>query len=76
MFYQGTLLDMQKVSPGWPFLLSPDAKYIVSGPEGKTLFLWSTDTGNDIAGSIDGHAGGVNCVTFSPDGTQCCILLG
>ncbi|KAG6333029.1 hypothetical protein ID866_6064 [Astraeus odoratus] len=42
---------------------------IVSGSEDKSLCLWDAQTGVQLSGSpLRGHTGGVNVVTFSPDG--------
>ena len=47
---------------------SPDGKRIVSGGYfDKTVRVWDIETGKTLH-SYKGHAGGVTCVTFFPDG--------
>jgi Ig-like domain from next to BRCA1 gene/WD domain, G-beta repeat len=44
-----------------------DERIVASGSRDKTIRLWDLE-GNQVSRSLVGHKGGVNCVTFNPDG--------
>jgi WD40 repeat protein len=54
---------------GHPLAFSPDGKLLAASPESDKLWLFSTVTGR-LCGELPGHAGGVECCAFSPDGSR------
>jgi len=50
--------------------LSPDGTLIASSAGDASIVLWDAATGEQIGESLLGHRGGIQAVTFSPDGKQ------
>jgi WD40 repeat protein len=48
---------------------SHDGLYIVSGSDDKTVRVWDTQTGKELA-VLEGYSGDVNSMAFSPDGAH------
>lgn len=50
--------------------ISPDARYVLSGGDSRTLQLWDVESGK-LVHSLEGPWGYIRFVQFSPDGTRC-----
>lgn len=49
------------------FVFSPDGRIVAGDLFGEKLHLWDALTGKEV-GVLDGHRGGVNSLSFTPDG--------
>jgi WD40 repeat protein len=47
---------------------SSDGKYVVSGSQDNTIYIWDAETGEVVTGPFEGHKDEVTSVAFSPDG--------
>jgi WD40 repeat protein len=52
----------------------PDGKYIISGLQDTTIWIWDLETGEVVSWLFEGHTSLVNLVSFSPDSK--CIVSG
>jgi WD40 repeat protein len=59
-------------SPVSSLIFSPNAQYIASGSEDKTVRVWDAQTGSAIHEPLQGHQHPVTSMAYSPDG--CCIV--
>jgi WD40 repeat protein len=50
--------------------LSPDGRIAASGGLDEAIILWDVETGQPIGQPLTDHAGRVNTLIFSPDGTM------
>jgi WD40 repeat protein len=51
----------------WSVAFAPDCRTLASGSEDRTVKLWDSDTGRELA-TLPGHGSTVYSVAFSPDG--------